>query len=226
MGTGKKEKYGRDENEEYHREPFAADVSEGKKNAIYNAHSYHTKVPHKALMRYLLHYTNPGDIILDGFSGTGMTSVASNLCDSDNEIKSLGFEIKNGNIISSDNPNLVYKKGPRKTIASDLSPIASYISYGYNINANIEKLTSTFNRIINKIEEKYGWMYKTEYNGQIANINYVVWSDVFVCPNCSFESTFWDIAVDEENSKVLTRFHCKNCNSELTKKRFGKSNGT
>ncbi|WJQ01523.1 DNA methyltransferase [Geobacillus stearothermophilus] len=214
----KKEKYGRDENEEYHREPFAADVSEGKKNAIYNAHSYHTKVPHKALMRYLLHYTNPGDIILDGFSGTGMTSVASNLCDSDNEIKSLGFEIKNGNIISSDNPNLVYKKGPRKTIASDLSPIASYISYGYNINANIEKLTSTFNRIINKIEEKYGWMYKTEYNGQIANINYVVWSDVFVCPNCSFESTFWDIAVDEENSKVLTRFHCKNCNSELTKK--------
>ncbi|WP_212750868.1 hypothetical protein, partial [Pseudoalteromonas sp. S1612] len=51
--------------EDYHREPFAADVSEGKNDPIYNAHSYHTKVPHKAIMRYILHYTNPGDIVFD-----------------------------------------------------------------------------------------------------------------------------------------------------------------
>ena len=38
--------------DDYHREPFAADVSEGKNDAIYNAHSYHTKVPYKAIMRY------------------------------------------------------------------------------------------------------------------------------------------------------------------------------
>ena len=60
----------------YHREPFAADVSEGKNDPIYNAHSYHTKVPHKAIMRYILHYTEPGDIVFDGFCGTGMTGVA------------------------------------------------------------------------------------------------------------------------------------------------------
>ena len=59
----------------YHREPFAADVSEGKNDPIYNAHSYHTKVPHKAIMRYILHYTEPGDIVFDGFCGTGMTGV-------------------------------------------------------------------------------------------------------------------------------------------------------
>src|SRR5262245_65196644 len=34
----------------YHREPFAADVSEGKNHPIYSAHSYHTKVPHRAVM--------------------------------------------------------------------------------------------------------------------------------------------------------------------------------
>ncbi len=61
----------------YHREPFAADVSEGKNDPIYNAHSYHTKVPHKAIMRYILHYTEPGDIVFDGFCGTGMTGVAA-----------------------------------------------------------------------------------------------------------------------------------------------------
>src|SRR5574344_121927 len=30
------------------KEPYASDVSEGKKSSIYRAHSYHTKVPHTA----------------------------------------------------------------------------------------------------------------------------------------------------------------------------------
>ena len=46
----------------YDRKPFAVDVSEGKTDAIYTAHSYHTKVPHKAIMRAILHYTDPGVI--------------------------------------------------------------------------------------------------------------------------------------------------------------------
>ena len=42
--------------EKYQRDPFASDVSEGRNGPIYNAHTYHTKVPHKAIMRYILHY--------------------------------------------------------------------------------------------------------------------------------------------------------------------------
>ena len=59
--------YGRayDPEEKYSREPFSADVSEGKNDPIYNAHSYHTKVP-KGDMRYILHYTEPGDVVFDG----------------------------------------------------------------------------------------------------------------------------------------------------------------
>jgi hypothetical protein len=45
-----------DPSEPYSREPFASDVSEGKNDPIYNAHSYHTKVPHKAIMRYIVDY--------------------------------------------------------------------------------------------------------------------------------------------------------------------------
>ena len=69
--------------DDYHREPFAADVSEGKTDPIYMAHTYHTKVPHKAIMQYILHYTKPGDLVLDGFCGTGMTGVACLLYTSD-----------------------------------------------------------------------------------------------------------------------------------------------
>lgn len=78
----------------YHQEPFAADVSEGKNDPIYNAHSYHTKVPHKAIMRYILHYTQPGDIVFDGFCGTGMTGLAAQLCGDKDEVISLGYQVK------------------------------------------------------------------------------------------------------------------------------------
>ena len=50
----------------YRREPFAADVSEGKNDPIYNAHSYHTKVPHLAIVPSILHYTEPGDVYWTG----------------------------------------------------------------------------------------------------------------------------------------------------------------
>ncbi len=83
----------------YHREPFAADVSEGKNDPIYNAHSYHTKVPHKAIMRYILHYTEPGDIVFDGFCGTGMTGVAAQMCGDRATVESLGYKVDKDGVI-------------------------------------------------------------------------------------------------------------------------------
>lgn len=87
--------YGRkyDPQEHYSKEPFAADVSEGKNDPIYNAHSYHTKVPHKAIMRYILHYTQPGDVVFDGFCGTGMTGVAAQLCGDRSVVESMGYRV-------------------------------------------------------------------------------------------------------------------------------------
>src|SRR6266852_6154632 len=88
-----------DPNTPYSREPFAADVSEGKNDPIYNAHSYHTKVPHKAIMRYILHYTEPGDVVFDGFCGTGMTGVAAQFCGNKATVESLGYKVEKDDTI-------------------------------------------------------------------------------------------------------------------------------
>ena len=64
----------------YHRDPFAIDTSVGKTDPLYRAHGYHTKVPHLAIVPSILHYTKPGDIVLDGFAGSGMTGVAALWC--------------------------------------------------------------------------------------------------------------------------------------------------
>lgn len=157
-------KYGRDLNEEYQREPFAADVSEGKNNTIYNAHSYHTKVPYKAIMRYILHYTKPGDIIFDGFAGSGMTGLASEMCSDIKEIKELGLICADNGKISDTSDNAIKinsEIGYRKAILTDISPAATFISYNYNKKAEKQKSEKTLKKILNEVENECGWAYLT-----------------------------------------------------------------
>src|SRR5271157_6064133 len=123
------EQHGRpfDIEERYEREPLAADVSEGKNDALYNAHGYHTKVPPRAIVRYIMHYTQPGDLILDGFCGSGMTGVGAQLCV--NPPSDLKTEIEE-EAKRSTAPKPQW--GVRPCILSDLSPVASFIAYNYN----------------------------------------------------------------------------------------------
>ncbi len=194
----------------YHREPFAADVSEGRNDPIYNAHSYHTKVPHKAVMRYILHYTEPGDIVFDGFCGTGMTGVAAQMCGKlDREFKAK---------IEKEMPGV--KWGARYAILCDLSPAATFIAYNYNTPIDVKVFEREAKRILKEVEGECGWMYETIHNdGKTkGKINYTVWSDVFVCPECSRELVFWDVAVNVESGKVEEFFPCPGCSKELSKR--------
>jgi len=68
------------ETDAYDRPPFTADIREGKNDPIYNAHGYHTKVPPRGIIPYILHYTEPGDLTLDPSCGSGMTGVAAQMC--------------------------------------------------------------------------------------------------------------------------------------------------
>jgi DNA modification methylase/predicted RNA-binding Zn-ribbon protein involved in translation (DUF1610 family) len=206
--------------DEYHREPFAADVSEGKNDPIYNAHSYHTKVPHKAIMRYILHYTEPGDIVFDGFCGTGMTGVAAQLCGDRKVVESLGYTVREDGTILDEEGKPFSKLGARKAILNDLSPAATLIAANYNSPVDLEEFEREAKRILEEVEEECGWMYETLHtDGKTkGKINYTVWSDVFICPNCSQEVVFWDVAVDKEAGKVKDEFPCPHCGTSLTKR--------
>ena len=69
-----------DATQPYEREPFAVDSSVGKTDQLFQLHSYHTKVPYLAIVPSILHYTKPGELVLDGFSGSGMTGLAAQWC--------------------------------------------------------------------------------------------------------------------------------------------------
>lgn len=211
----------------YHREPFASDVSEGKNDPIYNAHSYHTKVPHKAIMRYILHYTEPGDIVFDGFCGTGMTGVAAQMCGDREVVMSLGYQVKpDGTILQEeidDDGKKVWrpfsKLGARRAILNDLSSAATFIAYNYNTPGEVSEFSKQTRNTLKSIEKDLGWMYETKHNdGRIGKINYVVWSDVFLCPSCTGEVVFWEAAVDKDLKKINDEFKCPHCSTSLNKR--------
>ncbi|HYT37153.1 MAG TPA: DNA methyltransferase [Ktedonobacteraceae bacterium] len=233
----------------YRREPFAADVSEGKTDPIYNAHSYHTKVPHKAIMRYILHYTDPGDVVFDGFCGTGMTGVAAQMCDDRKVIETLGYKVREDGTILDENDNPFSRLGSRNAVLNDLSPAATFITHNYTTSVDAKEFEQEASQILKKIEKELGWMYVTLHQpspAQIAEaisgfktsgtsffsqeskltwgrINYTVWSDVFVCNECSGEIVLWEVVVDLQKKEVHERFPCPHCQTYLTKRSMSRA---
>ena len=201
----------------YHREPFAADVSEGKNDPIYNVHSYHTKVPHRAIMRFILHFTDPGDLIFDGFAGTGMTAVAGVLC-GERSARTAG-------IIDDSSPI-----GKRRVIVSDLSPIASFIAANILQPFDMEDFSRAAQMVSANVDRELGFLYETRHNGwkvrdrkqmthktyprqttSPGSIEFSLYSDVVRCPECPAESSYYEVAVDEQNDRLRDTLTCPSC---------------
>lgn len=184
-------------------EPYAADVSEGKNNPIYMAHSYHTKVPHPAIMRYILHYTQPGDIVYDSFAGTGMTGVAASMCEDQTLINKLKIQTEN--------------TGKRNAICNDLSSVASFIAYNYNNSNSYDRIESIIDQL-EDLQKELNWAYKTKHRNteQYGEINFVIWSEIFMCNNCGDEINYWDVAVNKTH--IQETIVCSSCQSNFKKR--------
>lgn len=187
--------------DDYHCEPFAADVSEGKGDAIYNYHTYHTKVPPKAILKYINHYTKPGDVVYDAFAGSGMTGVACAFAN---------------NSAYNDMQNL----GKRYCILSDISMAATFIAHGYNYPHSINDIVEVADSLLERLDDEIGWAYETNhvtpnrtlFGNSKGKINYTVWSDIVLCPNCGAELNYYNIGVDSTTGhKKGNSLTCTKC---------------
>lgn len=190
--------------------PFSADISEGKSSLAYKAHSYPTKVPYQAIMRFLLHYTEPGDVVLDGFCGSGMTGVAAQACAQPDLDTRRRIEHEMGNV----------RWGPRRAVLSDLSPSATFLAAGLNLPIDAAAFDRRSAEILDAFDAEWGWMYRTsDERGIERTIDYTVWSEVFTCPSCGGPVVYYDVAYDQATGRVAESFNCPSCGVELTKDR-------
>jgi hypothetical protein len=203
-----------DPDELYEREPFTVDVSVGKSDQLYKAHGYHTKVPHLAIVPSILHYTKPGDVVLDGFCGSGMTGLAAQWCGTAPLAFRQQLEAK-WECEGHEPP----KWGTRRGILNDLDPAASFIAAGYNLPFDVLEFEQEAGRILDEVEEELGWMYEVLHtDGKTkGRINFTVWSEMFSCPHCAGDVVFVDEALDAETKRVRQEFACPGCGARLGK---------
>lgn len=192
------------------REPFAADITEGKQDPIYKVHPYHTKVPPRAIVRYLLHYTRPGDIVLDAFCGSGMTGVAAQLCGAADPAFRAEVEAE-WMAAGTGSPGW----GPRYAILSDLSPSATAIAANYNLPVDASAFAKAATELLEDCRSTASRFYTP--HPDVAGFRYAIWSQVFACPECGARLRFMDLAFDLKTRQVYEAFHCPQCGSELKK---------
>jgi DNA modification methylase len=65
------------ETDDYSVSAFDQPIVTTKATAIYNMHTYWSKKPHDAIRQYICHYTQPGDLVLDPFCGSGGSALAA-----------------------------------------------------------------------------------------------------------------------------------------------------
>jgi len=151
-------------------EPFAQPVRAAKTDKIYLAHTYHTKVPPAGIAEFIRHYTQPGDIVLDPFAGSGMTGVAAVRTGRDAILVDLA-------------PSACHIAYNHVTPCDAEAARDAWQKIRERIGPEIRRLYAT-----------------TDPNGKPATFTSLVWSDVFACADCGGEIVLWDVAARPSGS--------------------------
>ena len=162
--------------------PSREAVSAGKTSRAYNAHSYPTKVPPEAIEPYIAYYTQPGDVVLDPFCGSGMTGLAARRSGRRvvlNDLSPLAAHLAYNHSTRCDSTAL-------RQVGRDLR----------------ERL---------HLEEARHYRIACACGSQAARTRYVIWSDVYACPSCKHEVVLWDHGVDRARGVVAKELRCPSC---------------
>ncbi len=186
------------QNESYQIGPLPEMVSAGKNTYAYDAHTYHTKVPPEAIARLIEYYTEPNDLVLDPFCGSGMTGLAA---------------------VRTGRKPILCDLSPAATFIAlnYLTPIdaASYLR-------SVDEILAAAHD-----EELALYGTHCRHCGSLVPMEYMVWSYGLVCEFCRTEFILWDVAraerEDVRESKILTEFNCPHCDQHLQKCRLSRT---
>lgn len=226
--------------------PLSKNIKASKNTVVYGAHSYHTKVPPEGIIPYIKHFTKPGDVVLDPFSGSGMTGVAGLLIEKES------------------------KKCARTFILNDLGPAAIHLTYNHNTYCSPGAIRTAFNALLKGCESEIKEIYQTwepidsskkiselvsslsfrdlkkakrrelldgsvylevKFGKQTvvlapAQVTATVWSESYICngskgKKCGEEVTTWDHGFDQKKGTALKTLKCPSCGTTHSRSSFG-----
>ena len=136
---------------------------------IYNCHAYLTKVPIGAIQPFIETFTEPGEVVVDFFAGSGMTGLAAltlNRRARLSDISVLGKHIATGYLTDAPSWKL-------RTMADRMMAAA-------------RKALGTL------------YMTKRGSDGAKVEMIRTIWSFTYLCPSCGYEMVFHDALTERE----------------------------
>ena len=173
--------------------PHIETIIAGKNTYVYDAHTYHTKVPPEGIELLIQHFTDEGDVVLDPFCGSGMTGIAA--------------QRQKRNVLLCD-------LSPAATfIATNMNTPIDAEEYMGAVHTLLKRAKQLNENLYTTICRECG---------KPAKILYTVWSYGLICSECRQEFILWDVARDEretvKESKILTEFNCPHCGKYIKKR--------
>jgi len=153
-----------------------------KASAVYNTHSYHTKIPPEAIVPFIEHHTRPGDIVLDPFAGSGMTGVAA---------RRTGRHA----ICNDLSPAAVH--------------IAWNVTHPGSANGLRQAKAQIAEMLLEAFADFY--RSRCVRCGGASTLDWIIWSDVLECTSCKSLASLWDAGFDRSLGTVASRFKCPGC---------------
>jgi 16S rRNA G966 N2-methylase RsmD len=149
------------------------EVAVKRSDPVYNAHAYLTKVPVSAIEPFLEAFTEPGDVVLDMYAGSGMTGVAAAMHGRDAELRDISVL---GQHIGSNYVNLLDAEA---------------------LQAGSERVIEAVQARLGDV-----YATRCGDCGEAASLSRTVWTFVYECPDCgepvsfyrAFEAAKWEKA--------------------------------
>jgi hypothetical protein len=160
-----------------------------RSTAVYNVHSYHTKVPPEAIEPFIAHHTRSGAVVLDPFAGSGMTGVAA---------RRLG------------------RRAKLNDLSPAAAHIAWNVTHGCDPLKIQTAADAVLADVASVFEKVYGTM--CQGCGSNATIAFTIWSDRLACPRCNRAVSIWEAAADCATGRVEDSFRCPSCRAAIRRR--------
>ena len=172
---------------------------------LFGAFPYPTKISPESIALFVAAHTRPGDVVFDGFAGSGTVGLAAMLCEHPTEsMKSEAQRL-----------GLHLEWGARNAVLYELSALGAFVSRVLTHPPQPSQFREAAETILREAEDEDGELYVAySPEGKEGVIRYVIWSDVICCPACMQNVTLWDACVSRNPAKIASLFKCPMCNHE------------
>ena len=170
---------------------------------LFGAFPYPTKISPESIALFVAAHTQPGDVVFDGFAGSGTVGLAAMLCEHPTEsmkkeARRLGLDLE---------------WGARNAVLYELSALGAFVSNVLTHPPQPSQFKEAADAILREAEDEDGELYAAySPEGKPGAIRYVIWSDVIRCPACTQNVTLWDACVSRNPAKIASLFKCPKCN--------------